>query len=254
MRKAKVGCRRPLAAGWRTDTVAALHVRISNCTEKPATKARVRPVARAALQIVDLSVFWQIPQYLLVGLSEVQVLFHTSSPLPHLCREQWLDIVDPGSDMAATLLPQAVSHLHELRPGGRQARPAYNVPTRGHPEALSPPLQILASIGQLEFFYDQAPDVMRSCSMALQLLSVCIGSYASGALVYAVGRWCARRPSRFLCLHTPSSAEPLLCKNSLSQDRQCCSNTQRCSSRQGLPHVAGRLGWLARRRGGCPTT
>ena len=43
--------------------------------------------------------------------------------------------------------------------------------------------QILASIGQLEFFYDQAPDVMRSCSMALQLLSVAIGSYLSGALV-----------------------------------------------------------------------
>ncbi|CAL5228309.1 g11415 [Coccomyxa viridis] len=65
--------------------------------------------------IVDMSVFWQIPQYILVGLSEV-----------------------------------------------------------------------LASIGQLEFFYDQAPDVMRSCSMALQLLSVCIGSYLSGALVAAI--------------------------------------------------------------------
>lgn len=52
-------------------------------------------------------------------------------------------------------------------------------------------MQILASIGQLEFFYDQAPMVMRSCSMALQLLSVCIGSYLSGALVYCVGRWCA---------------------------------------------------------------
>ncbi len=45
---------------------------------------------------------------------------------------------------------------------------------------------MLASIGQLEFFYDQAPDVMRSCSMALQLLSVAIGSYLSGALVLAV--------------------------------------------------------------------
>ena len=39
---------------------------------------------------------------------------------------------------------------------------------------------MLASIGQLEFFYDQAPDVMRSCSMALQLLSVAAGSYLSG--------------------------------------------------------------------------
>lgn len=47
--------------------------------------------------------------------------------------------------------------------------------------------QVLASIGQLEFFYDQAPDVMRSCSMALQLLSVAVGSYLSGAVVAAVG-------------------------------------------------------------------
>jgi len=43
-------------------------------------------------------------------------------------------------------------------------------------------VQVLASIGQLEFFYDQAPDVMRSCSMALQLLSVAAGSYLSGLL------------------------------------------------------------------------
>lgn len=75
------------------------------------------------MKIVDMSVFWQIPQYLLVGLSE-----------------------------------------------------------------------ILASIGQLEFFYDQAPAVMRSCSMALQLLSVAIGSYLSGALVYAVGRFSVGLP------------------------------------------------------------
>ena len=30
---------------------------------------------------------------------------------------------------------------------------------------------------------------MRSCSMALQLLSVAIGSYLAGALVYAVGAY-----------------------------------------------------------------
>lgn len=77
----------------------------------------------ARMAIVNMSVFWQIPQYLLVGLSE-----------------------------------------------------------------------ILASIGQLEFFYDQAPAVMRSCSMALQLLSVAIGSYLSGALVYAVGRFSVGLP------------------------------------------------------------
>jgi dipeptide/tripeptide permease len=63
--------------------------------------------------VVDMSVWWQVPQYLLIGLSEV-----------------------------------------------------------------------FTSIGQMEFFYDQAPDVMRSCSMALQLLSVAVGSYLSGAVVW----------------------------------------------------------------------
>lgn len=53
-------------------------------------------------------------------------------------------------------------------------------------------LQVLASIGQLEFFYDQAPDIMRSCSMALQLLSVAVGSYLSGAVVAALGSITAR--------------------------------------------------------------
>jgi hypothetical protein len=32
----------------------------------------------------------------------------------------------------------------------------------------------------------QAPDVMRSCSMALQLASTAIGSYLSGIIVWAV--------------------------------------------------------------------
>ena len=51
------------------------------------------------------------------------------------------------------------------------------------PACLLLPPQVFTSIGQLELFYDQAPDVMRSCSMALQLLSVCIGSYLSGGWV-----------------------------------------------------------------------
>eukprot|EP00878_Enallax_costatus_P010038 GHUV01010477.1.p1 GENE.GHUV01010477.1~~GHUV01010477.1.p1 ORF type:complete len:428 (+),score=155.40 GHUV01010477.1:2685-3968(+) len=46
--------------------------------------------------------------------------------------------------------------------------------------------EVFASIAQLEFFYDQAPDVMRSCSMALQLLSTAVGSYLGGGLVAAV--------------------------------------------------------------------
>jgi len=46
--------------------------------------------------------------------------------------------------------------------------------------------EVFTSIGQLEFFYDQAPDVMRSCSMALCLLSTALGSYSAGALTAAV--------------------------------------------------------------------
>eukprot|EP00891_Asterochloris_glomerata_P003785 jgi/Astpho2/3785/Aster-04319 len=84
----------------------------------PAAEASVMhwgAQGRHEAAVVNMNVFWQVPQYLLIGLSEV-----------------------------------------------------------------------LASIGQLEFFYDQAPDIMRSCSMAMQLLSVAIGSYLSGAVVMAV--------------------------------------------------------------------
>mmetsp|Transcript_42146 Transcript_42146/g.126167 ORF Transcript_42146/g.126167 Transcript_42146/m.126167 type:complete len:627 (+) Transcript_42146:727-2607(+) len=46
--------------------------------------------------------------------------------------------------------------------------------------------EVFTSIAQIEFFYDQAPDVMRSCSMALGLLSTAMGSYLSGLLTYLV--------------------------------------------------------------------
>mmetsp|Transcript_1730 Transcript_1730/g.4193 ORF Transcript_1730/g.4193 Transcript_1730/m.4193 type:complete len:619 (+) Transcript_1730:110-1966(+) len=46
--------------------------------------------------------------------------------------------------------------------------------------------EVFCMVGQLEFFYDQAPDVMRSMAMAMQLLSISLGSYLSGALTQAV--------------------------------------------------------------------
>lgn len=46
--------------------------------------------------------------------------------------------------------------------------------------------EVFTSIGQLEFFYDQAPDVMRSCSMALQLLTECLGSYSAAAMIFFI--------------------------------------------------------------------
>lgn len=47
---------------------------------------------------------------------------------------------------------------------------------------------------RLEFFYEQAPKVMRSCAMALQLLSSALGMYLSSALVYAVQQFTASDP------------------------------------------------------------
>jgi len=41
----------------------------------------------------------------------------------------------------------------------------------------------------MEFFYDQAPDVMRSCCMALNLLSTALGGYVSAALLAFVTRY-----------------------------------------------------------------
>ncbi|XP_057816586.1 protein NRT1/ PTR FAMILY 8.1 isoform X1 [Cryptomeria japonica] len=67
-------------------------------------------------QIVDMSIFWQIPQYFLIGAAEV-----------------------------------------------------------------------FTFIGQLEFFYDQAPDAMRSLCSALSLTTVALGSYLSSLLVTIVG-------------------------------------------------------------------
>ena len=77
------------------------------------TRPRVEP--RATAPMAPLSVWWQIPQYSLIGASEV-----------------------------------------------------------------------LASIGQLEFFYAEAPESMRSLCMALQLVSTSLGSYLSAALLNAV--------------------------------------------------------------------
>lgn len=46
--------------------------------------------------------------------------------------------------------------------------------------------EILTAIGALEFFYQEAPDVMRSCMMALELASSALGSYLAGLLVFSV--------------------------------------------------------------------
>jgi len=75
----------------------------------------VEPVFSDPATIPDMSVWWQVPQYVLVGISEV-----------------------------------------------------------------------FAMIGSMELFYQQAPDSMRSCASAIQLLTVGIGAYVAAALVAIV--------------------------------------------------------------------
>lgn len=48
--------------------------------------------------------------------------------------------------------------------------------------------EVFMFIGQLEFFYEQAPDAMRSLCSALQLVTVALGSYLSTLLVTIVTR------------------------------------------------------------------
>jgi peptide/histidine transporter 3/4 len=46
--------------------------------------------------------------------------------------------------------------------------------------------EVFTFIGQIEFFYDQAPDAMRSMGTALSLTSSALGSYLSALLVSVV--------------------------------------------------------------------
>ncbi|CAJ1970615.1 unnamed protein product [Sphenostylis stenocarpa] len=48
--------------------------------------------------------------------------------------------------------------------------------------------EVFTFIGQLEFFYEQAPDAMRSTCSALQLLTVAFGSYLSSLLITIVAK------------------------------------------------------------------
>ncbi|KAL6616563.1 hypothetical protein ACP70R_038833 [Stipagrostis hirtigluma subsp. patula] len=52
--------------------------------------------------------------------------------------------------------------------------------------------EVFTFIGQMEFFYDQAPDAMRSLCSGLSLTSFALGNYASSALVDVVARATAR--------------------------------------------------------------
>ncbi|CAO2167408.1 unnamed protein product [Urochloa humidicola] len=52
--------------------------------------------------------------------------------------------------------------------------------------------EVFTFIGQMEFFYDQAPDAMRSLCSGLSMTSFAVGNYVSSALVTVVARATAR--------------------------------------------------------------
>lgn len=52
--------------------------------------------------------------------------------------------------------------------------------------------EVLTSISQMEFFYDQSPESMRSCTMALQLLGTALGGFTASALMQLVAYVSAR--------------------------------------------------------------
>ena len=52
--------------------------------------------------------------------------------------------------------------------------------------------EVFTLIGQLEFFYEQAPDAMRSLCSALQLTTIALGNYLSSSLVNIVTSITAR--------------------------------------------------------------
>ncbi|KAJ6968816.1 Proton-dependent oligopeptide transporter family [Populus alba x Populus x berolinensis] len=55
-----------------------------------------------------------------------------------------------------------------------------------HTRCLIKCLKVFTFIGQLQFFYDQAPDAMRSLCSALSLTTVALGNYLSTLLVTIV--------------------------------------------------------------------
>eukprot|EP00955_Chlamydomonas_euryale_P078800 363203-Chlamydomonas_euryale.AAC.35 len=103
--------------------------------------------------VPDVSIFWQAPQYVLIGLSEV---FTSIAQIEFFYDQVRVNIL--GTLVAKHDLWVHVAYGTFMCCG-----------VGGHVKDEGP-----------------APDVMRSCSMALGLLSTAMGSYLSGLLTYLV--------------------------------------------------------------------
>jgi len=134
-------------------------------------------VPAASLAVIDtVAIVGLIPVY---DMLFEPMLRRVGRPMTTLKRIGWGLVICSWSMMAAAL----VEH-ERLRAAqdGRLLSIWYQIPQY----VLVGASEIFASVGTMEFFYDRAPEAMRSCSSALQLLSVCIGSYLSSLLVVLV--------------------------------------------------------------------
>mmetsp|Transcript_33294 Transcript_33294/g.78958 ORF Transcript_33294/g.78958 Transcript_33294/m.78958 type:complete len:662 (+) Transcript_33294:161-2146(+) len=113
---------------------------------------------------------------------------HALMPLLRRLRRQptllqrigWGMVVSICAMLAAAAVERA--RIDAVRSGDALLTAAWQIPQY----LLVGASEVLCMVGQLEFFYDQAPDVMRSMGMALQMLSISLGSYLSGALTALV--------------------------------------------------------------------
>ena len=112
-----------------------------------------------------------------------------------LRRIGWGNLVSAGTMVAAGLLEArrlqyvAAGRTAPGQPGVADLSIYWQVPQY----FLIGLAEVLGSIGQLELFYDQAPNTMRSCCSAIQLLGSALGSTLSGVLLggmnSATERW-----------------------------------------------------------------
>ncbi|XP_028768695.1 protein NRT1/ PTR FAMILY 3.1 [Neltuma alba] len=99
-----------------------------------------------------------------------------------------------GIGFVISILATLIAGLVEMkRKGGAAAGEAISVFWLVPQYSLHGMAEAFMSIGHLEFFYDQAPESMRSTSMALFWTSIAAGNYVSTLLVSLVHRF-SRKP------------------------------------------------------------
>lgn len=135
-------------------------------------------IPAASLSMMDtLAIVGLIPVYEKVF---VPLLRRLGRPMTTLKRIGWGLVICIWSMVAAAIVERR--RLAAVRDGEAPPSIWLQVPMY----VLVGAAEIFTSVGTMEFFYNKAPAAMRSSASALQLFSVCIGSYLSSLLVVIV--------------------------------------------------------------------